>query len=108
MHIYLPFPWQNEAQVQANLAKLNVALKRAEADFLNAKYRFDTAQAAVNAEVETLEAVRTSAQEATEHLQQKSAEVNALRSTLAVDEREREVKLTQLKGVGARSPSFWS
>ena len=102
------FPWQNETQVQANLARLNVALKKAETDFLNAKNRCDTAQGAVNAGVKNLETVRTSARDATKHLQKKSAEVNTLRFTLGVDEREREVKLTQLQGERARSPSFWS
>ena len=105
-YFYLSLP-QSEAQARSNLSALNVQLKKAEADFLNAKNRCDTVQAAVNAEVETLETIRAGAREATEHLQQKSAEVSILRSTLAVDEREREVKLTQLKGAGAKKSSFW-
>ena len=106
-HIY-PFPLQSEAQAQNNVSELNDELKKAESDFLNAKMRCDTAQATVNTAVEVLETLRAGAREATEHVQRKSAEVSILRSTLAVDEREREVRLTQLKGMGARSPNFWS
>jgi len=108
MRIYLPFPLQSEAQAQNNVSELNDELKKAESDFLNAKMRCDTAQATVNAAVEALEALKAGARQATEHVQQKSAEVSILRSTLAVDEREREVKLTQLKGGGAKGPSFWN
>lgn len=93
---------KNEGEIQHNLSRLNVALKRAETEYLNAKRKLETAQAAVDAEVGNLEAVRQSARDETEHMQKKTAEVNALRSTLAVDEREREVKLTQLKGPAGR------
>jgi hypothetical protein len=108
-HAYIyPFSLQSEAQAQNNVSELNDELKKAESDFLNAKMRCDTVQATVNTAVEVLEALRAGAREATEHVQRKSAEVSILRSTLAVDEREREVRLTQLKGVGAKSPGFWS
>jgi len=108
VQIFTAFPLEHEAEIQDNLTRLNVALKKAETDYLDAMRKRETVQAAVNAQVTNLEIVRHTARNETEHLQKKSAEVSALRSTLAVDEREREVRLTQLKGPGGRNPSFWS
>jgi chromosome segregation ATPase len=102
------FPLQSEARVQANHSRLIVALQKAEADYLNAKRRFDAAQSSVDLEVKTLETVRNSAREATERMQDKAAEVDSLRSTLAMDERERELKLTQLKGPVTKKSGFWT
>ncbi|KIM40524.1 hypothetical protein M413DRAFT_72946 [Hebeloma cylindrosporum] len=99
---------KNEGRVNANLARLQLQLKRAEADFLDAKTRCDMAQAAVNAELDNLEILRNEARRLTEELQRKTADIDTLRSTLAVDEREREVKLTQLRGTAAAAPSFWT
>lgn len=107
MQIFTALFLQKEGEIQDNLAKLNIALKRAETEYLNAKRNLETAQAVVDAEVRKLEAVRHSARDETEHLQKKAAEVSALRSTLAVDEREREVKLTQLKGPAGSNSPFW-
>lgn len=81
------------------------AFKKAEAAYLNAKMKYETAQAELNSEAETLELLRTNAREATQSVQDKSAEVDALRQTLALDEREREVRLGELKG--ARRGSLW-
>ena len=94
--------------MQANHSRLIVSLKKAESDYLNAKRRFDSAQSAVNLEDETLQTVRNSAREATERMQDKAAEVDSLRSTLAMDVRERELKLAQLKGPGTKKSGFWS
>jgi len=47
-----------------------------------------------------LETLRENAKDATEKVQDKAAEVDALRRMLAVDEREREVRLGELSGRG--------
>lgn len=96
---------QSEARVQASHGKLIHTFKKAEAAYLNAKMKYETAQAELNAEAETLDLLRANAREATQSVQDKSAEVDALRQTLALDEREREVKLSELKG--SRRTSFW-
>jgi DNA repair ATPase RecN len=97
---------QNEARVHASYSKLNVAFKKTEAAFLDAKKKYETHQAELNAEAYTLETLKNNAREATERMQEKAAEVDALRQTLAVDEREREVRLTELKG-SKRSGFLW-
>ena len=65
------------------------------------------ALAELNAETETLDTLRGNSREATERMQDKATEVDTLRKTLAVDNREREVKLAQLKGDRPKS-KFWS
>lgn len=65
------------------------------------------ALAELNAEAETLETLRGNSREATERMQDKATEVDTLRKTLAVDNREREVKLTQLKD-GRPKSKLWS
>ncbi|KAF8959498.1 hypothetical protein BDZ97DRAFT_1667013 [Flammula alnicola] len=89
---------KSEARLQANHSKQVITFKKSEAAFLSAKMRYDMAQAQLNAEVEALETLRNNAREATERMQDKAAEVDVLRQTLAMDEREREVKLAQLRG----------
>lgn len=97
------FP-QNESRIQASHAKVLGNFKKREAAYLNAKRRYELALAELNSESETLDTLRASSREATERMQDKAAEVDILRKTLAVDSREREVKLAQLNG--PRS-SFW-
>ncbi|KIM46977.1 hypothetical protein M413DRAFT_63369 [Hebeloma cylindrosporum] len=99
---------KNEGRLLDSVARLQLTLKRAEADFLDAKTRCDMAQAAVNAELDNLETLRNQSRRLTEELQRKTADINTLRSTLAVDEREREVKLAQLRGAAGAAPSFWT
>lgn len=70
------------------------------------KARHETLQAQLKAEADTLEAVRDGARQATERVQFKSQEVDSLRKMLSVDEREREVKLSELKGPNRRG-SMW-
>jgi len=89
---------KNIARVQANHSKLLVQARKREAEYLAAKRKFEAAQAALTAEEETLDTLRKEATDATERMQDKSAEVDALRHALAVDERERQVALGQLQG----------
>jgi hypothetical protein len=60
--------------------------------------RHETALAELHAEDGTLEALRNNTKAASELVQNKSAEIDGLRTTLAVDEREREIRLSDLKG----------
>lgn len=75
--------------------------------------RYETAQAELNAEVEALDVLKNNSKEAAERVQEKSAEVDSIRATLAIDQRERKLKLSDLKGstvngAGAkRSSSLW-
>lgn len=99
---------QSEAHVQANHSKLLSIFKKKEALYLDAKRSFEKAGAELNAESETLEMLRANALDATARMQDKAAEVDALRKTLAVDNREREVRLAQLAGKSVtRRNGFW-
>ncbi|KAF9472123.1 hypothetical protein BDN70DRAFT_887351 [Pholiota conissans] len=99
---------KSEAVVQGNHSKLLTRFKKKEALYLNAKREYETANAELNAEGETLEAVRANARDATARMQDKAAEVDSLRKTLAVDNREREIKLAQLEGRSApKKGGFW-
>ncbi|KDR78990.1 hypothetical protein GALMADRAFT_244707 [Galerina marginata CBS 339.88] len=97
---------KNEARVQASYSKIHIAFKKTETAFLEAKKKYETHQAELNAEAYALETLKNNAQEATERLQEKATEVDRLRNTLAVDDREREVRLTELKG--RRSGFLWN
>ncbi|KAJ3493486.1 hypothetical protein NLJ89_g11008 [Agrocybe chaxingu] len=95
---------KNEGRAQANHNKLLGQFKKTEAAYLSAKMKYDTDLAHLKSEEEILETLKNNSREATERMQDKAVEVNALRETLRVDEREREVKLTQLKGKSPKSP----
>ncbi len=97
---------QSEVRAQASHASTQQMFKKKEAMYLNAKKKYDLALAELNAEDETLQTLRGNSREATERMQDKAAEVDTLRKTLAVDTREREVKLTQLKG-GRPKSKLW-
>ncbi|KAF9000676.1 hypothetical protein BDQ17DRAFT_661051 [Cyathus striatus] len=79
-------------------AKTLVTFKKAEAVYLAAKTEYETALARLNAHEEALAKIREGAREATERVQEKSQEVDGLRTVLSVDERERQAKLAQLNG----------
>ncbi|KJA26225.1 hypothetical protein HYPSUDRAFT_132900 [Hypholoma sublateritium FD-334 SS-4] len=98
---------KSEARAQASHASTLEAYKKKEAIYLNAKKKHEMALAELNAETETLDTLRGNSREATERMQDKATEVDTLRKTLAVDNREREVKLAQLKGDRPKS-KFWS
>ena len=97
---------QSEVRAHASHADTLQMFKKKEAIYLNAKKKYDLALAELNAEDETLQTLRGNSREATERMQDKAAEVDTLRKTLAVDTREREVKLTQLKG-GRPKSKLW-
>jgi hypothetical protein len=88
---------QGEAKAHANHLKVFGALKKQESAFLASKSRYESLQGQLSAEAERLEAVRESAKVATERVADKSQEVDGLRKMFGIDEREREVKLGQLK-----------
>ena len=54
--------------------------------------------AELHAEDDALETLKNSTKAASELVQNKSAEIDGLRTTLAVDERERVIRLGDLKG----------
>jgi hypothetical protein len=70
--------------------------QKEERAFLAARAKYDAAQAHLQSEKEALQRIRSSARDVAERLQEKSQEVNSLRMTHAVDERERAAKLTEL------------
>ena len=60
--------------------------------------RHETALAELHAEDDALETLKSSTKAAAELVQNKTSEIDDLRTTLAVDEREREIRLSDLKG----------
>ncbi|KAF8905057.1 hypothetical protein CPB84DRAFT_1772299 [Gymnopilus junonius] len=89
---------KNIAHVQTAHSKLLVQTKKSEAKYLVAKRKFEAAQTALVVEEDTIDTLRQKATDVMKQMQDKSAEVDSLRHTLAVDEREREVVLAQLQG----------
>ncbi|KAK0469705.1 uncharacterized protein EV420DRAFT_1634123 [Desarmillaria tabescens] len=87
---------KRESQAHTAHARALAALQKNEAAFLAARTKYEIAQAQLHAEAETLEISRNNAREATEHMQEKSQEVDGLRTMFGIDEREREVKLVEL------------
>lgn len=79
-----------------------------EAVFLAARSKYEAAQSTLSSETETLELNRSNAREATEKMQDKSVEVESLRTMLGVDERERAVKLGELDAAGGGGFSCFS
>jgi len=73
--------------------------KRSEKAFLEAQERFERMKGEVIAQERRLEMVRDGARDATLSLAMKAEEVERLRRTFAVDERERALRLKELKGV---------
>lgn len=74
-----------------------MAFKKIEAAYLTAKMRYETSLAELQAEADTLETLKNNSREAAEKVQDKSVQVDTLRTTLAVEERERELRLSDLK-----------
>ncbi|KAK0193844.1 hypothetical protein F5146DRAFT_405596 [Armillaria mellea] len=87
---------KRESQAHTAHARALAAVQKTEAAFHAARTKYETAQAQLQAEMETLDSSRNNAREATEHVQEKSQEVDGLRTMFGVDEREREVKLVEL------------
>ncbi|TFK75177.1 hypothetical protein BDN72DRAFT_832528 [Pluteus cervinus] len=93
---------KNEAKSFSDYTKLRTAYQKLETSFIMARTRYDAAQAQLDAEANALETWRGTAREATDRMHEKSKEVENLRALCSVDEREREVRLSQLTG-GKRS-----
>ncbi|KAK0223287.1 hypothetical protein IW262DRAFT_1268641 [Armillaria fumosa] len=87
---------KRESQAHTAHARALAAVQKTEAAFHAARTKYETAQAQLQAETETLDSSRNNAREATEHVQEKSQEVDCLRTMFGVDEREREVRLIEL------------
>ncbi|KAK0204851.1 hypothetical protein DFS33DRAFT_701165 [Desarmillaria ectypa] len=96
---------KHESQAHTAHARALAILQKNEASFLAARTKYEMAQAQLHAEAEILEISRNNAHEATEHMQEKSQEVDSLRTMFGVDEREREVKLVEL--TQRRSKHAW-
>ncbi|KAF9446611.1 hypothetical protein P691DRAFT_673212 [Macrolepiota fuliginosa MF-IS2] len=88
---------KEEAKAHTAYSKVLTAFKKQEAIYLTVRTRYETLQGQVNAEEERLEAIRESAKMATERVAGKNQEVDSLRKMYSIDEREREVKLSELK-----------
>jgi len=73
--------------------------QKSERVFLEAQERFEGMKGEVIAQERRLEMVRDGARDATLSLAMKAEEVERLRRTFAVDERERALRLKELKGV---------
>ncbi|KAG6842356.1 hypothetical protein C0991_010646 [Blastosporella zonata] len=86
----------NEARAHQQRAKLQAEYQKQEKIFLVARAKYDAAHARLNSEEEALDLVRNKARDATEKLQDKSQEVDSLRTMFAVDERERAAKLVAI------------
>jgi len=91
---------KNEAKANAAHQKVLRRFQKEESIFLAARSKFEAAQAQLTSEEETVEIVRNHAKVATEHLQEKSREVDGLRTMFTLDEKERAVKLNELKAKG--------
>ena len=98
--------FQRESKAHTAHSKTVSNFQKVEAAFLAARAKMEIAQAQLNAEAETLDIARSNAREATEAMQEKSQEVDALRTMFGVDAREREVKLVQLNGKKSRGGWF--
>ncbi|KAG6851115.1 hypothetical protein H0H93_000995 [Arthromyces matolae] len=94
---------KNEARTHEQRKKLQAECQKQETQFLEARAKFEAAQARVHSEEETLEMVREKARDATERLQEKSQEVDSLRTMFSVDERERAAKLAAINGKATRA-----
>ncbi|KAG6890112.1 hypothetical protein C0992_003065 [Termitomyces sp. T32_za158] len=96
---------QNEAKAHEERKRLQAKYQKQESLFLAARARYEAAQARLHSEDEGLEIVRNKARDATEKLQEKSQEVDSLRTMFAVDERERAARLASINQKPRRADS---
>ncbi|KAJ7707554.1 hypothetical protein B0H17DRAFT_1192033 [Mycena rosella] len=89
---------KREAKAQAAYTKTLTKFQKYEAAFLAARAKFEASQSTLTSHTETLEISRNNAKEATASMQDKSQEVDGLRTMFDVDEKEREVKMVELTG----------
>ncbi|KAJ3865299.1 hypothetical protein EV359DRAFT_72506 [Lentinula novae-zelandiae] len=100
---------KRESKAHTAHTKALTAFHKAEEAYLAARTKYEIAQAAMQSEAENLEVARNNARQATENMQEKATEVDGLRKIFGVDEREREVMLTDLKGKpkDGKGSGFW-
>ncbi|KIY67255.1 hypothetical protein CYLTODRAFT_422665 [Cylindrobasidium torrendii FP15055 ss-10] len=98
---------KREEKAHTGHMKTISAYQKCEEAFLAARAALETAQAQMNAASETLDVARSNALEATEAMQEKSQEIDALRTMNGVDAREREVKLVELSGKSQKTKKGW-
>ncbi|KAJ6531937.1 hypothetical protein B0H19DRAFT_966457 [Mycena capillaripes] len=97
---------KREAKAQSAYTKTLSTFQKHEAAFLAARSKYEASQALLTSNTEALEISRSNAKEATASMQDKSQEVDALRTNFSVDEKEREVTLVEL--TGKPTTSRWS
>ncbi|KAJ7170826.1 hypothetical protein C8R43DRAFT_875233 [Mycena crocata] len=98
---------KREAKAQAAYNKTLTTFQKHEAAFLAARSKYEASQSLLTSNTEALDISRNNAKEATVSMQDKSQEVDGLRTMFSVDEKEREVKLVELTGK-ASTNSRWS
>ncbi|KAJ7773421.1 hypothetical protein B0H16DRAFT_148897 [Mycena metata] len=98
---------KREAKAQSVYTKTLTTFQKHEAAFLAARTKYESSQSQLTSNTEALEISRNNAKEATAGMQDKSQEVDGLRTMFDVDEKEREVKLVELTGKPSTS-SRWS
>ncbi|KAJ4477168.1 hypothetical protein J3R30DRAFT_3483032 [Lentinula aciculospora] len=100
---------KRESKAHTAHTKALTAFHKAEEAYLAARTKYEIAQAAMQSEAENLEVARNNARETTESMQEKATEVDGLRKVFGVDEREREVMLSDLKGrlKDGKGSGFW-
>ncbi|KAL0953266.1 hypothetical protein HGRIS_004516 [Hohenbuehelia grisea] len=95
---------KREKKCQSSHNKALSSFHKFEASLLDMRTKFEAAQAVLNAEADALDTARNNARLTTERMQEKSQEIESLRTMLGVDQREREVKMAELmpKKTGSR------
>ncbi|KAJ7903381.1 hypothetical protein B0H14DRAFT_3421608 [Mycena olivaceomarginata] len=99
---------KHEAKAQSAYTKTLSTFQKHEAAFLAARSKYEASQALLTSNTEALEICRGNAKEATASMQEKSQEVDGLRTMFDVDEKEREVKLVELTGKPSTARSRFS
>ncbi|KAJ7364183.1 hypothetical protein DFH08DRAFT_268194 [Mycena albidolilacea] len=99
---------KREAKAQSAYTKTLSTFQKHEAAFLAARSKYEASQALLTSNTEALEICRGNAKESTASMQEKSQEVDGLRTMFDVDEKEREVKLVELTGKPSTARSRFS
>lgn len=90
----------DEAHARKAQTKSAKAAHKLQAKYLEAKSRWEHAEADLKARGEQLDASRAHAQKVTQQLADTAKEVEELRAAKNVDDREREAKLRELANIG--------
>jgi len=86
----------SEAKANTAHTKVLAEFQKLEAIFLAARTKYEAAQSRLRSAEETLEIVRNNTKDANDRLQEKSQQVDSLRTMYGVDERERAAKLSEI------------